>query len=141
MFVTMLWRMEGSPEVDENLTFKDVPDGKWYTDAVKWAVKNGITSGYSEDEVAPEDSLKREQIVTFLYRYAKLKDLDVSSGETASLDEYADAAKISGWADKAFRWAVDAGIINGVGDQKLDPQGQAVRAQVATMLMRYSRLP
>ena len=64
--------------------------------------------------------------------------MDVSKGETAYLNDYSDAREISEWAVKAFRWAVDAGIIQGMSETTLSPKGDAVRAQVATMLMRFS---
>ena len=138
MIVTMLWRMEGSPQVDDNMTFKDVPDSQWYTDAVRWAEANGIVNGYSEDAFGPDDKVIREQIVTILYRYAQFKGMDVSKSETAYLNDYTDAKDISEWAVKAFRWAVDAGVIQGMTETTLSPKGDAVRAQVATILMRFS---
>jgi hypothetical protein len=138
MIVTMLWRMEGSPQVDGNATFKDVPDGQWYTDAVKWAAANDIVKGYNEDAFGPMDDVTREQIVTILYRYAQFKGVDVSSGETAYLNDYTDAREIADWAVKAFRWAVDAGVIQGLTETTLSPKTNAVRAQVATMLMRFA---
>ena len=138
MIVTMLWRMEGSPQVDDDVTFKDVPDGQWYTDAVRWAAKNGIVTGYSEDTFGPADDVSREQFVTILYRYAQFKGVDVSEGETAYLNDYTDARVISDWAVKAFRWAVKAGVIQGMTETTLSPKSDAVRAQVATMLMRLN---
>ena len=140
MIVTMLWRMEGSPQVDDSFTFTDVPDGQWYTDAVKWAAANDIVTGYNEDEFSPADQVTREQIVTILYRYAQFKGADASGGETAYLNGYTDARDIAGWAVNAFRWAVDAGIILGMSDTILSPKTDAVRAQVATILMRFSKM-
>ena len=140
MIVTILWRMEGSPQVDSNATFKDVPDGQWYTDAVRWAAAKGIVTGYNEEAFGPADSVTREQIVTILYRYAQFKGIDVSKGETAYLNDYTDARDISEWAVKAFRWAVDAGVIQGMTATTLSPKRDAVRAQVATMLMRFDNL-
>ena len=138
MIVTMLWRMEGSPQVDGSMTFKDVPDGAWYTDAVKWAAANGVVNGYSEEAFGPDDDVTREQIVTILYRYAQFKGVDVSQGEEAYLNNYTDARDVSEWAVKAFRWAVSAGVIQGMTETTLSPKTNAVRAQVATMLMRFA---
>jgi hypothetical protein len=137
MMVTILWRMEGSPKVDQNITFKDVPDGQWYTEAIRWAVKNGIVNGYSEDKFGTADDVTREQIVTILYRYAQSRGINVSQGENINLSKYNDTQKISDWADKAFRWAVGTGIIQGMSDTILSPGSNAVRAQIATMLMRF----
>ena len=140
MIVTMLYRMEGEPEAGGVSTFKDVPAGRWYTEAVNWAFANEIVNGYSAEKFGPDNDLTREQLVTILERYAKYKGMDVSKGEEAYLTGFTDADQISDWAVKAFRWAVDAGIIRGVSDTRLSPKTDATRAQVATMLMRYNDL-
>jgi hypothetical protein len=70
----------------------------------------------------------------------RFKGADTSAGEVKSLNGYSDAAEISDWSVKAFRWAVDAGLINGVGEQRLCPKTEAPRAQVASMLMRYDAM-
>ena len=141
MIVTMLWRMEDEPTSEHVMTFKDVPAGLWYTKALRWAAEHEIVKGYSEEKFGPEDRLTREQLVTILERYAKYKGMDVSEGEKSYLVGYSDADKVSDWAVKAFRWAVNAGIINGVGSSCLSPQTDATRAQAATMLMRFDELP
>ena len=73
MIVTMLWRMEGSPKVDDAVTFKDVPEGKWYTDAIHWASANDIINGYDERSFGTNDSVTREQLATVVYRSIKIK--------------------------------------------------------------------
>ena len=140
MIVTMLHRMEGEPKAEKAMTFKDVPAGQWYTEAIRWAAENGIVKGYSAEKFGPEDDLTREQLVTILERYAAYKGFDVSGGEAAYLTGYTDADKISDWAVKAFRWAVAAGIIRGTTQTTLSPQSKATRAQVATMLLRYDNM-
>ena len=140
MIVTMLYRMEGEPETAGKASFKDVADGRFYTRAVDWAFENEIVNGYNADTFGPDNDLTREQLVTILERYAKYKGFDVSEGESAYLTGFTDADTISNYAVKAFRWAVDAGIINGVGGGKLSPKTDASRAQVATMLMRYDSI-
>lgn len=137
MIVTMLWRMEGSPLVNDQMSFKDVPDGMWHTEAIRWAAAEGIVTGYNEDTFGTPDDVTREQIVTILCRYAQFKGEDVSKGESTSLNHYTDSKDISEWADKAFHWAVDAGIIQGMNENTLSPKTEAVRAQVAAMLMRF----
>lgn len=119
---------------------KDVPEGQWYTEAVKWAAANGVVNGYSEDVFGSMDDVTREQIVTILYRYAQFRGVDVSKGETAYLNGYNDSRDIADWAVKAFCWAVDADVIQGMTATTLSPKKNAVRAQVATMLMRYSSI-
>ncbi|MCH5353890.1 MAG: S-layer homology domain-containing protein [Acutalibacter sp.] len=68
--VTFLWRKEGSPKVSGG-SFSDVPEEAYYTDAVKWAVANGITRGTDKTHFSPNNKCTRGQIVSFLYRYGK----------------------------------------------------------------------
>ncbi len=122
------------------MTFDDVPADTWYTNAVVWAEANEIVNGVGDNRFAPMADLTREQLVTILRRYANYKGIDTSEGEMKPLKDFDDTRYISDWAVKAFRWAVDAGIINGTGDGKISPKTDASRAQVATMLMRYDSI-
>ena len=140
MIVTMLYRMEGEPEVTTENPFTDVKADTWYTDAVLWAAENEIVNGYGDGKFGPEDDLSREQLATILCRYANYKGIDTSESELKPLKDFDDTRYISDWAVKAFRWAVDAGIINGTGNGKISPKTDASRAQVATMLMRYNSI-
>ena len=133
MLVTVLWRYEGEPAEGEN-TFTDVPDGTWYTGAVAWAAANGIVGGVGNGKFDPEGRITREQMATLLFRYAQKRGIDTS--KRGNLDSFPDSDKVSSWAKEAMRWAVAEGIING-SDGKLLPQGNATRAQVATLLMRF----
>ena len=76
--------------------------------------------------------------MTFLYRYAQFAGMDVSG--KADLTVFADSDKLSSYAEEAMAWAVDAGIIDGVGNNTLAPRNNATRAQVAAMLMRFDQL-
>ncbi|MBR1496408.1 MAG: S-layer homology domain-containing protein [Oscillospiraceae bacterium] len=138
MIVTMLWRLEGEPAVSGGASFQDAPDGQWYTDAVRWAADHGIVNGYSDTVFGPNDNVSREQLATILYRYARYKGMNVDA--EASLSGFTDAGTVSNWATDAFRWTVSNGIINGMGNNILSPGTEAVRAQVATMLMRYDAI-
>ena len=131
--VTILYRLAGSPAVEDCAPFEDVPAGQWCTAAVIWARDNGITTGYSDTRFAPEEPVVREQMVTFLARYYALQEVQI---EGADLSGYTDADRISGYARPAFRWAVENGIVQGVGADALDPHGTAIRAQIAAILMR-----
>ena len=137
MLVTMLWRMEKEPETEYNMTFADVPEDTWYTEAVRWAAANGIVGGYSAERFGPNDSVSREQLAAILWRYAAYTGVDTSSGDAFNLGIFVDAEQISGWAWDALRWAADAGLITGVGNERISPETNASRAQVATILMRY----
>ena len=137
MIVTILWRMEGAPEYPDLLDFTDVEPDSWYASAVRWTASEEIVNGYNETTFGPNDSVTREQLVTILCRYANYRGEDVD--KDASLSVYTDSAKISDWAESSLRWAIASGIIHGIEDNVLSPDTEATRAQVATMLMRYSK--
>ena len=133
--VTILYRMEGQPAVSGDLPFTDVEAGTWYTNAVVWAAQNGIVNGVGDDTFAPGNDLTREQLVTILYRYAESKGYDVSA--SADLAGYPDGEEIQAYAREAMAWAVAENIIRGMEDDTLKPAGNASRAQIATILMRF----
>ena len=139
MIVTMLHRFEGEPTVDYDMGFADVEDGKWYTEAIRWAAANGIVTGYGDGKFGPNDVLTREQLATILYRYAKMKGQGFT-GMWAFPLTFDDASDVSDWAYEAMCWMTMNGVIQGTGDNKLSPNGNATRAQVATMLMRYEAI-
>lgn len=122
MIVTVLARFEGV----------DTTTGStWYEAGQQWAMQNGVSDGSNMDA-----SLTREQLVTMFYRYAQSKGYDTTQGGMA-IREYADFEQISDYAVEAMTWAVNTGIINGTSSTTLSPQGEATRAQVATILMRF----
>ena len=135
MIVTILYRLEKEPAVDNGAGFADVAADQYYADAVAWASANDIVTGYSEKKFGPDDSITREQFAAILYRYAQYKKIDVTA--TADLSGYADAAQISAYAETAMKWANGEGLITGVTDTMLKPAGNATRAQAATILMRF----
>lgn len=139
MLVTVLWRYAGRPEAGKN-PFTDVPAGQWYTEAVTWAAENGVVSGVGNGRFSPNGNITREQMASILFRYAKLTGLDTSKrGELAG---FPDEGQVSSWAREALSWAVGEGIISGTaegGRTILKPQGNATRAQVASILMRFIR--
>jgi len=140
MVVTMLWRMEGSPAYVGASEFSDVENTDWYGQAVRWASAEGIVEGYTQNGSKvfnPNGAVTREQLAAILYRYAQFKKADVSVGEDTNILSYDDAFSVSTWAMAAMQWACGSSIINGIGSE-LVPAGNATRAQVATMLMRYS---
>ena len=124
MVVTVLARMSG---VDTS------GGAKWYDKGCAWAVANGISDG-----TAPEASITREQLVTMLYRYAKLRGVDVTASGTA-LQSFSDYESVSPYAVEAMDWAVTKGLVNGINGQ-LEPQGTATRAQVAAIFARFLKL-
>ena len=134
MIVTILYRLENEPAVSGKSPFTDVAAGQWYTNAVAWAAANGIVTGTTDTTFAPNGNITREQMAAILYRYASYKGLDVS--RQADLSGYADASAISAYAKQAMAWANGRGLITGVTATTLRPDGNAVRAQAATILMR-----
>lgn len=136
MIVTILYRLEGSPEVSMS-TFTDVANTEYYAKAVAWAKKNGIVNGYGEGKFGPNDVITREQLAAIMYRYSNYKKYDTSVGEDTNILSYNDISELSEYAVSSMQWACGAGLVNGIGDGKLAPKGNATRAQLATILMRY----
>ena len=134
MIVTILHRLENEPAASSS-DFTDVADGSYYADAVAWSAANGIVNGVSETSFAPEDSITREQMAAILYRYAQFKGYDISASN--DLSGYTDAAQISAYAVAAMQWANAEGLITGNTATTIDPTGNATRAEVATILMRF----
>ena len=119
--------MVGAP-----MAYDDVNPESWYSEAVRWADSTGVVTGYGNGKFGPNDPITREQMAAMLWRYAGSLEVD------GSLGSYADGEQTSNWAQSAMIWAVDQGLITGVGDNRLVPRGQATRAQAATILMRFA---
>ena len=133
MIVTILWRLQGSPEAEAAEMFTDVAPGDWYADAIAWAASEGVAEGYEDGSFRPNDAITREQLAAMLWRYAG------SPGSDGALSAFVDWADTSSWAQQALSWAVAQGLITGVDSDSLSPKGQATRAQTATILMRFAQ--
>ena len=134
MLVTVLWRLDGRPAPKSSNPFQDVPANQYYCDAVTWASENNMGQG----RFAPDTSITREQIAAIIYRYAAWKGYDTSA--RADLSSFPDLSQVSSWATANLAWANAEGLISGNqsgGQTYLLPQGNATRAQVAAILMRY----
>ena len=143
--VTILYRLSGEQETASEQTkaewreacltrYEDVAADSWYTEAVGWALANGVVNGTSETTFSPDDVISREQFAVMLYRYAdRVQDVT----ERADLSVFTDAAQISDWAWEAVSWANAEGLLNGKGENLLDPQGQASRAEAAALISRF----
>ncbi len=140
-YVTVIWRMAGSPPVTENAPFSDVPEGKWYSDAIAWAYERGLVKGRSEGIFDPQGSISRQEAMKILF------DLNGGVSGTESLftglyDEgFTDSSQIADWAKPAMYW----GFYNGIIAEKdtastLCPTNTATRAEVAKMLVIYIEL-
>lgn len=135
MIVTILYRMENEPAVTGTTAFTDVAADQYYANAVAWAAQNGIVAGIDATTFAPDKAITREQMAAILYRYAQFKGYDVSA--KADLSIYTDAASVGAYAVDAMAWANGAGLITGTSTTTLSPAGNATRAQVAAILMRF----
>ena len=133
--VTVLYRLAGQPAADWENPFWDVPASAWFHDAVTWAWENDITGGVSSTHFGAGNAVTREQLATFLYRYAQDQGYDTSA--RADLSGYSDAGLVSSYATEALSWANATGLITGTTATTLSPQGSATRAQVATILSRF----
>ncbi len=135
MLVTVLYRMANPENTENTHSFSDVPEGRWYSDAVAWASSNEIVSGVGENRFAPDEDITREQMALIIYRFAKHLGVDVT--DASNLEGFTDMKDISDWALDAIKWANSASLINGTTEAVLSPKGTATRAQVATILMRF----
>ena len=131
MIVSILARLENVTTA-QAAGFADVDDNDWYATAVNWAANVGVVNGYEDNTFRPNTAITREQLAAILMNYAACIGEDVSN--RADLANYTDQP--STWAQEAMQWAVAEGLISGVTNDQLQPQGNATRAQVAAILQR-----
>lgn len=139
MLVTVLYRLDSSDKTSDVSAFSDIPEDAWFAESVSWASKNNLINGVAENIFAPHSNTTREQFAVLLYRYALLKGYDVELKDV-KIPEFADKDKISAYAVDAIDYAVMTGILKGRSESILSPGGKITRAEVATMLMRFSKL-
>ncbi len=132
--VTILYRLEGSPAVSGDMPFTDVASDRFYSDAVLWAYETKLTDGIGNGLFAPASKLTRQQLVTFMMRYAEMHNVDTS--KRADLSGYADHDKVMDFANEAMQWAVAEKLVEGVSDSRLAPASTATRSQGAAILAR-----
>lgn len=137
MLVTILWRLAGEP-YGRVSPFEDVLPGSWYAQAVSWAYDKGIVTGVTATSFQPDAPVTREQLCAILCRYAALTGKNTAA--SASLDAFTDRAQVSAYAEASVRWALQAGLLTGVGDGRLAPRSGATRAQLAVLLQRFAGL-
>lgn len=138
MFISVVHRMCDMPKIEEQTAFTDINVNAWYAPAVAWGYKNGIISGVSKTEFAPDAYISREQVAAILCRYAKYKGVDVEKiAEDADMSGYLDAKDISDWALEAVRYCVAKKIIRGNEDGYILPQSYSTRAEMAALVSRF----
>ena len=136
MVVTMLYRLEGAPETG-TADFSDVAPERYYAQAVAWAAEKGIVKGYGDGTFGPENPVTREQLVAILCRYWAYKGYDTTA--QAQLSDFTDAGDVSRYAVGAMNWAVERGLVVGMGDGTLAPKSNATRAQIAKILTQLCK--
>ncbi len=134
-FTQVLYAYEGKPEVTNMSGFSDVDPKAWYAKSVYWAKEKGITGGKPDGTFGVNENISRQDLAVMLYTYAKIKNYDLTKNDNA-LDNFDDKGKVSNYAKDAMKWAVTQGVISGKGNGKVDPIGNATRAECATMIMK-----
>lgn len=135
MVVSILHRLAGSPTVSAEV-FEDVTADEWYGQAVAWAASEGIASGTSAETFSPNAAVTREQLAALLCNFAAQQGMDTTA--RSDLSSFDDAETVSDWAQDAVSWAHAEGLLSGISATTLAPQGEATRAQLAAMLVRFS---
>ena len=135
MLAVILWNMTDNPETNGIAPFLDVTSDKYYAEAIAWANENGVMYGYGE-EFGVGEAVTREDFAAILYRYAAFKGYDTTQGGMA-IREFIDFEQIADYAAEALGWAVNSGIISGMGDGTISPKTSTYRGQAAVMLMKF----
>lgn len=135
MVVSILHRLAGSPTVNAEV-FADVAIDDWYGQAVAWAANEGIASGTNAETFSPNAAVTREQLAALFCNFAAHQGMDTTA--RSDLSSFDDAETVSDWAQDAVSWAHAEGLLAGTSATTLSPQGEATRAQLAAMLVRFS---
>ena len=138
MLITILWRQAGCPVVETEANFADILPEAYYSQALRWAVKEGIVPQTGNTMFGPDEQITREELATMLYRFAQVSGYDVS--KQADLSQYTDASEISQSNIQAIKWVVAQGLITGMSDTSLSLQSNVTRAQIAMTMMRLCQL-
>ncbi len=139
MGVTLIHRLAGTPSASgASIPFTDVKSGQWYTDAVKWAYKNGIVTGKSSTYFDVNGDITRAEFATILNRYSNHRNYTLPR---TRMDIFSDFNKIPTWAISAVDTMYKAGIINGKDDGTFDPNAKITRAEAAAMIERFDKAP
>lgn len=137
MFVTVLYRLAGTPKVSQVAGFTDVIEGDWYADAVNWAKAAGVVNGYDDGRFGIEDEISREQMCTMLTRYFKWAGYELPAVKRSKT--FTDSASVTEWAVEGVAYCQTRGLINGYPDGSFLPQGSATRAENSAVLRRVIR--
>ncbi|WP_163853043.1 invasin domain 3-containing protein [Paenibacillus elgii] len=134
----LLARAMGLPKAGDQAGFRDVSETSWYSGAVAAAKAYGIMDGFGDGTFGPDRKVSRQEAIVTLVRALRLADANSAASHgagQADLTVYADRDQIGGWASDAIRTAIDAGLVNGYGDE-LRPQKSLTRAETAVLIYR-----
>ena len=132
--VQVLYNLEGRPDVTGENIFTDTAK-HWAVDPITWAATTGVVDGYGDNTFRPNNPVSRQEFAQMLYRYAKYKGYDLTA--EGDLSQFPDSGKIGEWAEVAMKWANGEGLIQGHENGTIDPTGTTIRAQAASILMRF----
>lgn len=135
MIVQILYNLVGNPDVEGDTDFTDVPDEYWSAKAIAWAASNGVVNGFEDGTFRPDENMTREQMAAILQHFASQMGLDVSA--SGDLSNFTDIPEGEYWSRDALAWAYAEGLLAGTSDSTMDPAGQASRAQIAVIMMRF----
>ena len=142
MVMTVFYKMAGQPEDEmeaaSHVSFRDVPEDKWYAPFIKWAADQKITSGTGPDTFSPDELISREQFVQLLYNFS-VHYMGKDLSKRADLSVFEDRADISAWAVDAVSWGVSEGLLKSMSGSKqiLMPRGYNDRVAIAVMLYTF----
>ena len=136
MTAQILYNLEGKPNISSDATFTDMNEAPtWSLTAIAWAQDTGVVTGVGDNKFDPNANVTREQFAQMMYNYAKYKKYDLT--KTGDLSKFSDVSTISTWAETALSWANGNGLVNGHDNGTLDPQGNTIRGQAASILMNF----
>ncbi|MGI5874728.1 MAG: D-alanyl-D-alanine carboxypeptidase family protein [Bacillota bacterium] len=127
--------IDGGEEAEEEQVFPDVPNGTWYTDAVKWGVAEKVVSGYDDGTFRPTRGVSRQEMMAFFQRFLNYLGKTGGSADDRIFRSFPDNGSVGGWAKDAVVFCTSAGLICGSNGSLL-PQDSSSRAQVASILLR-----
>ena len=133
----IIYAMNGKPSVEVRGNFVDVPDGKWFSDAVNWVAEKNIMAGYVTGQFQPEAAITRQQFMATLYKYTRMKSYD--STRNGSIETFVDAQSITEYAIPAMQWAVGHGVLTGNDKNRLMPKETTTRDQMVAILASFDR--
>ena len=134
MFVTILHRLENEEKVSGDIKFSDVVKNSWYSNSIRWAIKNKIIYGYNDGTFRPNNNITRQDFIVILFRYSNYKK--ISNSNLADITKYNDYNEIDKYASNSIKWAIGNNILYG-SNGNIMPKKNITRAETAAIMHRY----